>query len=127
MFDTGKILVGLALFAGLVTTPFWYGLASGKGHAQPELAKATEGARCVESNQAMRSSHMEMLDQWRDAVVRQNQRVYVSTDGTRHPMSLSGTCLRCHSEPEKFCDRCHEFSGVSPYCWDCHLQHPMKR
>jgi hypothetical protein len=118
---------GLVVFAVLVTTPFWYGIASGKGHLRPELARPAQGTKCVEPVETMRASHMAMLNEWRDAVVRQNERVYVATDGARHPISLSGTCLKCHAEPEKFCDRCHSFSGVSPYCWDCHLQHPMER
>jgi len=29
-------------------------------------------------------------------------------------MSLSQTCLGCHSNKEKFCDACHNYSGSSP-------------
>jgi hypothetical protein len=36
-------------------------------------------------------------------------------------MSLTGTCLDCHSDKEKFCDACHTYSAVDPYCWDCHV------
>ena len=65
---------------------------------------------------------MELLDSWRDAVVRTNQRVYVATDGKKHPMSLTGTCLSCHEEPDKFCNKCHQYAGVEAFCWDCHQQ-----
>ena len=122
MHDAGKIIGGLAVFAGLVTAPAWYAAASGGRGEMPELARPTQGTKCVEPKEVMRVSHMEMLNQWRDAVVRLNQRVYVASDGERYPMSLTGTCLRCHSEPDKFCDRCHAYSGVTPYCWDCHLR-----
>jgi nitrate/TMAO reductase-like tetraheme cytochrome c subunit len=36
-------------------------------------------------------------------------------------MSLSQTCLGCHSNKEKFCDSCHTYSGVKPNCWNCHV------
>ncbi len=119
MHDTGKVLLGLGVFAAVVTGPVWYGLGRGKG-APPELAKPVEGKTCVEPTSFMRSHHMELLDQGRQAVVRTTDRVYVASDGTRHAMSLTGTCLRCHAEPEKFCDRCHGYVGVEAYCWDCH-------
>ncbi len=119
MFDAGKILVGLGVFAGLVTAPAWIGLARGKGEP-PTLAKPATAKQCIEPTGEMRARHMELLDRWRDAVVRGGDRVYVSTDGQRHEMSLTRTCLRCHDEPDKFCDRCHAYAGVEAFCWDCH-------
>ena len=59
---------------------------------------------------------------WRDAVVRGGDRVYVAQSGERVPMSLTGTCLRCHKEPDKFCNKCHAYAGVEAFCWDCHQQ-----
>ena len=35
--------------------------------------------------------------------------------------SLTNTCIRCHSNKDKFCDECHHFAGVQPYCWACHV------
>ena len=26
----------------------------------------------------------------------------------------------CHTDKAEFCDRCHNYAGVNPYCWDCH-------
>jgi len=120
MYDGGKIILGLAVFVGVVTTPVWYSLALGKAGDMPALDKPS-GEKCVESREHMRAWHMDMLNQWRDAVVRGNERVYVSTDGSKHSMSLTSTCLKCHADPAGFCDRCHEYSGVKPFCWDCHL------
>jgi len=119
MRDTGMVVLGLAAFAGLVTGPVWYGLGRGAG-APPELEKPVEGPRCVEATPFMRARHMELLDRWRQAVVRRDEHVYVAADGRRHAMSLTGTCLRCHAEPAKFCDRCHAYAGVEAVCWDCH-------
>jgi hypothetical protein len=121
MHDAGKIVAGLALFAGLVTAPLWYNIARGTLDRPLELRRAAE-APCVAPAAQMRVQHMSLLDGWRDAVVRRGDRVYVAADGRRHEMSLTGTCLRCHSEPAEFCDRCHARAGVEPYCWDCHQQ-----
>lgn len=122
MHDAGKIIVGLGIFAGLVSAPVWYSRTHGK-NAAPELAKpTTEQTTCIEPTAYMRASHMDLLNNWRDAVVRTGNHTYVASDGKKYEMSLTGTCLQCHSEPSKFCNRCHEYAGVEPYCWDCHQQ-----
>lgn len=121
MFDAGRILLGLGVFAGLVTAPVWYRAAGGKGQP-PELQRPRDARECVEPTAFMRARHMELLDSWRDAVVRRNQRVYVAGNGRHHDMSLTGSCLGCHAEPDKFCDRCHQYAGVQVFCWDCHQQ-----
>jgi len=122
MYSLGKILVGLGVFAGLVSAPAWYGLASGSKGTPPELEKSKEGKDCIEPAAYMRAKHMELLDEWRDAVVRRAEHVYVASDGQHHDMSLTGTCLRCHSDPAKFCNKCHEYAGVDVFCWDCHQE-----
>jgi len=124
MYDAGKVLLGLGVFAGLVTAPAWYGAARGKG-APPDLEKPKDEKHCVESTAFMRARHMELLDAWRDAAVRRDEHVYVATDGKRHEISLTGTCLRCHAEPKKFCIRCHDYAGVEAFCWDCHREKRM--
>ncbi len=118
MRDGGRILLGLGAFAGLVTAPAWYGL--GRKGAPPELERPADAKQCIEPTPFMRARHMELLDGWREAVVRRGEHVYVASDGRRHAMSLTGTCLRCHVEPAKFCDRCHAYAAVEAYCWDCH-------
>ena len=120
MYNSGKIVLGLAIFVAVATAPIWYAAARGGKGAPPQLEKPRDAKQCVESASYMRVHHMEMLDSWRDAVVRRGERVYVASDGQRHDMSLTGTCLRCHGEPAKFCTRCHEYSGVEAFCWDCH-------
>ena len=35
--------------------------------------------------------------------------------------SLQNGCMKCHTSKVKFCDTCHEYASVKPYCWDCHL------
>ncbi len=76
---------------------------------------------CVEATDYMRANHMDLLDQWRDTVVRDDVRTYTSKAGKSYTMSLSDTCLDCHSNKDQFCDACHTYSAVTPYCWDCHV------
>lgn len=122
MPERAKILAGLALFLALAALPFWYGAIFGKGPAaRPALAKPA-GKACVESLEFMRTRHMSLLNDWRDQVVRQGQTVYESSSTRqRHRMRLTGTCLGCHGDMAGFCGRCHDYSGVQPNCWNCHL------
>ena len=122
MHDGKKIILGLLIFLGVATFPVWYMVAPGRDGKVPELAKPIGGERCVESREFIRAHHMELLDAWRDSVVREGKRTYVSHDfpGEVHEMSLTKTCLRCHADREKFCDRCHATLSVAPSCWECH-------
>ncbi|HWR72405.1 MAG TPA: sulfate reduction electron transfer complex DsrMKJOP subunit DsrJ, partial [Nitrospirota bacterium] len=66
--------------------------------------------------------HMQILNNWRDSVVRDNKRQYVSDTSKRHfNMSLQNECMQCHSNKKKFCDECHNYLAVKPFCWDCHI------
>lgn len=121
MYDTGKVIIGIIVFLALITFPIWYNVATGKATYVPELEKATKGETCVADTVYMRASHMDLLNNWRDTVVRRGQRVYTSPEGIKYNMSLTSTCLDCHSDKAGFCDRCHTYMGVDPYCWDCHI------
>ncbi|MGQ9694221.1 MAG: sulfate reduction electron transfer complex DsrMKJOP subunit DsrJ [Thermodesulfobacteriota bacterium] len=125
MSDKGKIIIGLIIFLFWGTFPFWYG--RGKTASLPPLALDTpeiqklDVKKCLESTAYMRASHMELLNAWREAVVRDGKHFYVNMEGKKISMNLSQTCLGCHSNKDKFCDVCHNFSGVKPTCWSCHL------
>jgi hypothetical protein len=125
MYDAGKIITGLLIGIGLVSFPFWYN--QGKAAPPPELKMDTpviqqmKEKQCIEPTPYMRANHMELIDSWRNAVVREGGRLYMASDGKKYLMSLSNTCLHCHSNKDKFCDRCHSYTGVSPACWSCHV------
>jgi hypothetical protein len=121
MYDAGKVIIGLIVFIALITFPTWYNVATGKATYVPELEKPVKGETCIADIEYMQASHMDLLNQWRDDVVRQGKRVYTAPDGKKYNMSLSHTCLDCHSNKDKFCDRCHDYMGVDPYCYDCHI------
>ena len=74
----------------------------------------------MEATEYMRKNHVDLLIRWRDWVVRDGALKYVASDSREYTMSLTQTCLECHSNKDKFCDRCHDYLRVSPRCWDCH-------
>jgi cytochrome c len=121
----GFIILGLAIFAIGITFPFWHG--KGKTSAPPELSLDTPAIaalpekRCVEDTAFMRANHMKLLQAWRDESVREGLRLYTAKNGRTFEKSLTGTCLRCHSNKEQFCDRCHNYVGAKPGCFSCHV------
>ncbi len=125
MYDAKKIVPGLLIFLALMTSPIWY--SWGKAASPPDLKLDTPAIqqlkekRCIEPTPYMIANHMELLDSWRNAVVRQGDRIYVASDGKEYGMSLTGTCLNCHSNKEQFCDRCHNYEDVKPTCFSCHV------
>jgi hypothetical protein len=124
MHDVGKIAGGLIVFLVLATSPLWYNALSASTPDVPQVDPPPNGSQeCVESKEFMRSNHMDLLNDWRDAVVRDGVRDYESTLSDRtFDMSLSRTCMDCHSNKAEFCDRCHDYMAVDPYCWDCHVE-----
>jgi hypothetical protein len=121
MYDGGKIIVGLVIFLALVTLPIWYNVARGDAVNPPELEKPEGSTQCVEDTEYMTGFHMDLLNKWRDEVVRDGDRFYTNSRGEQVEKSLSNTCLSCHSDKDKFCGRCHNYMGVEPYCWECHI------
>jgi hypothetical protein len=124
MFDGGKIILGIVAFLVLVLFPIWYTAANGNAGYRPEIEPPPGGeSACVEDTDFMRSNHMDLLDRWRDDYVRHGDRIHHSDHtGKEYTKSLSGTCMSCHSNKAAFCDRCHDYMGVSPYCWNCHVE-----
>ena len=119
------IMAGLVVFVLAVLSPFWFNLiTSTQAAPKPELlGKAATVKKCVLDKYEMRAEHMYLLDVWRDSVVRTGDREYTGTNGETFNMSLStgeDSCLGCHEDKAKFCDSCHDYASVSPYCWECH-------
>jgi hypothetical protein len=130
MNDKKWIVLGLIIFMGLFLSPFLYNvfIKAGKAAPMPEVVlteKAKAAKQCVMPTQFMRTEHMQLLDAWRLKVVRDGLRNFTNTEGKTFSMSLSNTCLDCHSNRAEFCDRCHNYASVKPYCWDCHIDNPQ--
>ncbi len=131
LYDGGKIFIGIIVFVGIAAFPVFYNV--GKVNAKPEpkldtpaiqeYEKLNGKKECVESKEFMRPEHMQLLNNMRESVVRDSNRGYISeTNKKRWNMSLQNGCMNCHSNKKKFCDVCHNYMAVKPFCWDCHIQ-----
>ena len=123
MHDGSKIVIGLIIFVLIVTIPFTYNIiAETDTSGAPELEILPKaGDKCIRDKEYMRPYHMDLLNQWRDEVVREGDRFTEGPRGAQIEKSLSNSCLDCHSNKENFCDKCHNYMAVAPYCWDCHV------
>jgi len=122
MSDRGRILLGLVVALAVITLPIWWGVVRGGDAARPELELPADETQCVAETDYMRREHMQVLMDWRDEVVREDSRIHTTSDGRKYEKSLSRTCMECHDNKQAFCDRCHDYVGVQPYCWDCHVE-----
>jgi len=120
MYDRGKVVTGLAIFVIIMTFPVWYNLGATQHVPKPDLPKDVK--KCVGTSAYMRTSHMVVLNQWRDEVVREEKRKLVEVEGKQYVKSLQLGCMKCHPDRKKFCDECHTYTAVDPFCWDCHFQ-----
>jgi hypothetical protein len=120
MYNGRYVLIGLGVFALVFTYPFWANLGRAS-YAPPDLKYPKNEKECVLPKAEMRVKHMVILNEWRDWVVRDGQRDFVTSSGKSFRMSLTDGCMKCHDDKKEFCDKCHTPLAVSPYCWDCHI------
>jgi hypothetical protein len=125
MNDKKLIITGLLIFIVIVVSPFLLNMGKDTTGADPVIIEGLKEKKgeCIFPKEEMKAEHMQILDKWRETVVRQGERVYVAPSGKEYNMSLSSgenSCIGCHSNKTEFCDRCHDYASVRPYCWDCH-------
>ena len=119
MNDKATIGAGLIVFLALAMFPIWYTLGAGD-RTPPNLELPQDGSHCVEEDMVAR--HMGILDDWRNAVVRDGENEYEASSGKKYVMSLTGTCMKCHTSREAFCNQCHAYADVELSCWNCHVE-----
>jgi hypothetical protein len=122
MSDRPRVIAGIGIFVVLAAFPIWHALGATGDVSRPELELPRDESQCIEDTQFMRDRHQDLLNRWRTAVVRDGETEYTSTSGEIHTMSLTGTCLSCHSNRDTFCTACHDYVNVEPTCWDCHVE-----
>ena len=121
MYDSSKVIAGLIIFLLLITSPIWYNAATGMASYVPDIKIESSSKTCIESTAYMRENHMELLDAWRNEVVRDGNRIYTATNGKEYEKSLTNTCMSCHKDRTEFCVKCHDYAAVKqPKCWNCH-------
>lgn len=123
MYNAKAVIAGIIVFAGIFSAPFWVNINGTRDYKRPELVlpKTPNEKECVESAEFMRANHMTLLNEWRDEALRNENRVYVASNGKKWTISLQNTCLKCHENYAEFCDKCHVTNNVDPYCWTCHI------
>ena len=132
LYDFKYIALGLLIFFGLVFSPVLPNLGKTVAAPTPKLDTpsiqklAEKERKCVMPTDYMRANHMQLLVDWREAVVRDGQREFVNPEGKKFTASLSNTCMECHSNKTQFCDQCHNYVAVTPNCWGCHLDKEQK-
>jgi len=126
--DRLLIFSGLFLFLVLVTFPVWQGIAAQTSTKEPAVKAVVGQKNCVAPRDRMRVAHMDLLMEWRDGKVREQQRRYTAYDGKVYDVNLTKTCLtQCHGSKDEFCDRCHAYAGIAaPDCWGCHTSPPAE-
>lgn len=119
MYDAKYVILIAIAFIIAITSPIWYHAVVGKVIAEPELELPP--GHCIEDKEWMKANHMRLLKEWRDEVVRHADRTYYSFTypGEAYDKNTE-TCFKCHTSKANFCDKCHDYNGVTPNCWDCH-------
>jgi hypothetical protein len=126
VYDSSKVITGIVIFVLLIASPFLYNATFGNPSYVPEIKFETEATKCIESKEYMRANHMDMLDDWRNEVVRGESRIYKASDGKEYEKSLTNTCMSCHISRTEFCVKCHDYAAVKqPACWNCHNDHTI--
>lgn len=120
MHDKGKVIAGIVIFLIVVLFPIWFTGVRGD-FTPPSPDPATSAPHCVKDKAWMTAWHMDLLDEWRNDVVRLNDSGPVQIDGKEWEKSLTRTCLGCHESYQKFCNECHTYADVKPDCWQCHV------
>ena len=123
MYDSGKIIPGLAVFVLLITFPFWYnnlvcnvGAVPAKDpNLMPEMVQGAAFPNDQKHPPAaeMRAKHMNVL-----------QGIHVNAAANMKGQMPTMSCLACHGgSKEQFCDSCHAYVSVkTPDCWACHAK-----
>ena len=132
LYDFKYIVLGLLIFFGLLFSAVLPNLGKTVAAPDPKLDTpaiqklAAKDRKCVMPTDYMRANHMQLLVDWREAVVRDGQREFVNPEGKKFTASLSNTCMECHSNKSQFCDQCHNYVAVTPNCFGCHLDKEQK-
>ena len=126
MRDRGKIVLGLADLprAGHRSrSGTTWPAARSRAARDPVISPTGRDRAACADTAYMRAEHMELLDDWRDEVVRDG-RPDLHRGGRHGGTTRASPAPAWAATPTRreFCDRCHDYLGVKPYCWDCHVE-----
>ncbi|MDP8205807.1 MAG: hypothetical protein P9L92_04010 [Candidatus Electryonea clarkiae] len=112
---SGQVIIPVILII-LILLPFGYSLvnrviAQGSDRSEAFLERPdAKYENCIRDTEYMRYHHWELLRTVRVEVVRYGKRGDIRLD----------SCMECHPNRERFCNRCHEAVSLTPDCFGCH-------
>jgi hypothetical protein len=88
MYNKSLVLTIIVVVLLIVVTPFLYWRVSPGALLPPKPEPPPGGEkRCVESTDFMRKHHVDLLEEWRQSVVREGHVKYVASDGKEYDES----------------------------------------
>lgn len=87
MYNAKAVIVGIIIFVVLFTSPFWVSLL-GKNYTSTGVVLPKDEKECIENVVFMRDQHMRLLNEWRDEALRNENRIYVASNGKKWAISL---------------------------------------
>jgi len=120
---TPWILSSVAIFAIVALGPFVINTATGhllKGVDGPNPTPAMSGDECLRPADEMRAHHMNYLHSVMDSMRHMWASGIDMGEASIETDFSFDKCQECHPTRGDFCDRCHDFVGVVPKCWECH-------
>jgi len=116
----------LITIAGTVIAFAAFASSGEKPSFAPKVPHPTNGTtECVEDEDEMKKNHMKYILHQRDATVH---------EGIRTKTYSLKECINCHvpensevrfGDDKHFCSSCHNYTGVSIDCFQCHMDTPM--
>ncbi len=126
MHNTLITIAGLAMLAFSVFAVSNFAWAGEKPSFAPDVPHPTNGStECVQPEDEMKKNHMNYILHQRDETMH---------NGIRTETYSLKKCINCHvpknttarfGDDEHFCSSCHNFTGVSIDCFQCHMDRPM--
>jgi len=127
MHNTLITIAGLALLA-FSAFAFADEDSSEKLSFKPDVPHPTNGTtECVQPEDEMKKNHMNYILHQRDETMH---------EGIRTKQYSLKECINCHvpknsearfGDDKHFCSSCHNFTGVSIDCFQCHMDRPMNK
>jgi [DsrC]-trisulfide reductase subunit J len=125
MHNTLITIAGLAMLA---FSAFAFASPEGKPSFAPEVPHPANGStECVQPEDEMKKNHMNYILHQRDETMYK---------GIRTKQYSLKECINCHvpknsearfGDDKHFCSSCHNFTGVSIDCFQCHMDRPMDK
>lgn len=135
-----RAAVAFVIFLVILTMPFIVNAAQGnlgKADTKPELAStpgpdgcSKDDPKCLERPALSWGTVCAASTQGKQWIVENHpsvltgERTKAVREGIRTKDHSLKNCFTCHEDKENFCDKCHDYSGVQPTCFDktggCH-------